>query len=557
MTREGPSGLSLPLGLSAREGVAYTRVCPDGGIPVGADERRQTIPKLPPEETTPGRVLTVPGAVVQQFEPHDVVIDAVTAVDPDVIIPTAPDAAVVKPSLAGDVAVPVLTTGRGMQVNTVSAADDHVIIAVLPTPEDLPATPTDLLDEHASNVPAEERTAARGLPQVCLVTDVLSLRVNPHQRTTALEDISRYVEALPDAWRTADVTHVSTALRPSYAKTYAGPATETPLSIHGAGTSDARLGVGVDDSRYPMAVLDVYPNGAVLTDTLSPDRFGLRGLDGVSETLARRLREAGLADRQAVAAAPRSALTAIPSIGEATATKLQASARAVADQEVVPTGDGSLPNGDPVFIDIETDGLAASTAWLVGVLDGDAEQGNYLAFRQPDPERPAEHLEAFMTWLTGSARGRPVVAWNGYGFDFGIIREQLRQHYPGYVDDWDACYQFDPLYWAETQGNAALPGRTNELERVARALGWKPTTTGLDGATVAEIYIRWRDRIETAADPASVPEPDWDRLEAYCEDDVRALATIYDALADAARRPPETPTPTDGESTQGSLSDFT
>lgn len=111
---------------------------------MSADERRQTIPELPPEDTAPGRVLTVPGVVVQQFEPSDVVGAAVAAVDPDVIIPTAPNAAVVKPSLAGEVDLPIFTTGRGMHVDTVPAADGRVIIAVPPTPEELPATPTDL-----------------------------------------------------------------------------------------------------------------------------------------------------------------------------------------------------------------------------------------------------------------------------------------------------------------------------------------------------------------------------------------------------------------------------
>lgn len=538
------------------------------GVPVAVDEGRRTVPVRPPAGATPGRLLTVPGAVVRQFDAGDVVGDAVAAVDPDVIVPTAPDATVVEPTLAGDVAVPINTVGRGMQVETVPTAGGRVIVVVPPAPEDLPATPRELLEESESISPTTPTTSTTGaapdrtaapveLPQVCLVTDVLSVSVDPHRRRAELEGRSRYAEALSEAWFTADVTHVSTALRPGYRTTGVAPETGGPVSVHGAGSADAHFGVGVDDSHYPLAVLDIYPNGAVVTDELPPDRFGLRGLDGVSETRARRLRRAGFPDRRAIAEAPLDELAGIPSIGDATATRIQASARAVGDGEVVPTGDGSLPDGDPVFIDIETDGLAASTAWLVGVLDGDAENGNYLPFRQVDPGQPAAHLEAFVTWLTGSARGRPVVAWNGYGFDFDIIREQLHQQCPDFVEAWDARYQFDPLYWATTKGNAALPGRTNELDRVARALGWEPATTGLDGGTVAEIYTGWRDRVETAEDPTAVAAPDWDRLEAYCEDDVRALATVYDALVDAARRPPGTAPPTEGDTSQGSLSEFT
>jgi uncharacterized protein YprB with RNaseH-like and TPR domain len=191
------------------------------------------------------------------------------------------------------------------------------------------------------------------------------------------------------------------------------------------------------------------------------------------------------------------------------------------------------------------------------VLDGGPDDGRYLAFREDDPRKPTDHLSAFLTWLTGSAAGRPVVAWNGYGFDFGVIREQVREHCPDRLEEWTDVYRFDPLYWARNQGNAALPGRSNRLEDVAGALGWTPGTVGMDGGTVAEIYVDWRDRVERTDDgSATVEPPDWDRLEAYCEDDVRALATIYGAMERAARRPPETTSPTGAGSRQGSLSDF-
>lgn len=109
--------------------------------------------------------------------------------------------------------------------------------------------------------------------------------------------------------------------------------------------------------------------------------------------------------------------------------------------------------------------------------------------------------------------------------------------------------------WARE--NTVLPGRNNKLETVAEALGWEPQTTGIDGAAVGELYSAYQREWFATADPTSVTEPDWDRLEAYCEDDVRALATIYDALEEAARREPGSTSPTGNSSTQGSLSDFT
>jgi predicted RecB family nuclease len=311
-----------------------------------------------------------------------------------------------------------------------------------------------------------------------------------------------------------------------------------------------RLGAGTDGSAPPLVVVDVYANGAVHAEALPPERLGLRGLTGVGASRAEALREAGLGDRAAVADAPRGALTELPGVGEETARGMRASARAVARGEVVPTGGGSPPDGEPVFVDIETDGLAASTAWLIGVLDGGVD-GSYLAFREREPG-DGGHVDAFLTWLEGNP-GRPVVAYNGDEFDFPVLREQVAEHCPDRLEAWDGRYTFDPLSWAR-RGNAALPGRTNRLEAVAEALGWEPRTRGLDGATAAETYLAWRDRLEAAADPSAVAPPDWERLEAYCEDDVRALATVYDALREAAWG--ETSVPTGAGSAQGSLSDF-
>jgi uncharacterized protein YprB with RNaseH-like and TPR domain len=252
-----------------------------------------------------------------------------------------------------------------------------------------------------------------------------------------------------------------------------------------------------------------------------------------------------------VRAASRSDLARVADVGQATARTIATAAEATATETVVRTSRESLPDGEPIYVDIETDGLAASVAWLVGVLDGNAENGSYYPFRQRSLGAPGDHLEAFLTWLAGTARNRPVVAWNGYGFDFDILAEQIRTHCPERVETWERRYTFDPLYWARNQTNAALPGRTNRLEHVAGALGWKGQTTGIDGETAARVYTRWRDRMTSTADPGAVTDPDWDRLESYCEDDVRALATVWEAIESA-------PAGSGSESTgrQGLLSDF-
>ncbi|MFB6297268.1 MAG: ribonuclease H-like domain-containing protein [Salinirussus sp.] len=529
-----------------------------GNATTGDGETPATRTPLPPPDAEPARLLGVPGSVAQQFEPADVIADAVTGVEPDAVVAAPPDANVVEPALAGAVDFPVLRPGRGMRVRTLLAGD--VVVAVPPSPEALPTTPG-ALDTGAEG---PVRELDRPGEQCCLVTEDLQLAVDPHRCRARLDGVSSYVDALSPAWLGEDVTHLSTAVRAGHGQSCrvdGGP----DLPVHGLGTGTERLGVGTD-SDPSLAAVSVYPNGAVEGERLDPSRYGLRGLDRVSDTRARRLRAAGFEDRATVAAADPGALADLSSVGRATATRIRASARAVAEDRVVRTGDGSLPDGQPVFVDVETDGLSASTAWLIGVLDGRAEGGTYLAFRQRDPREPAAHLDAFVTWLTGSAAGRPVVAWNGHGFDFDVIADQLRQHCPEFADDWRDRYLFDPLYWADGQGNAALPGRTNQLAAVAEPLGWTPATQGLNGATVARRYVAWRTRVERADDPTTVPAPDWDRFEAYCEDDVRALATVYEALEAAAGRPrdpdaqprPEAETgSTTGNTTQGSLADFT
>lgn len=509
--------------------------------------------RLPDSDAPSGTLLTVPGSVIREFDPVDVVSDAVAAVNPDVIIPVDPDASVVIPALTGSIDTPIYQPGRGMLPQTIETANGTVTIIVSASIDSLPDDPTSLIETDHGYV----------------VTEMFSLRVDPHARQTQLDGVQKYIDAVDSAWivdhsmdqeTTVDISYLSSKLRASYNRVVSTP-NNHHISVSGIGTSRARLGVAIDDSTQPLTVTSVFPSGVVTTETISPDRFGLRGMTGVSETRANRLRAAGFETRSAVATASPHELTTVPSIGTETAQQIHASARAVADEIIVSTGDGSLPSGDPVFIDVETDGLAASTAWLIGVLDGSASSGNYLAFRQPDLDTPGAHLEAFMTWLTGSARRRPVIAWNGYGFDFAVIHDQLETHCPSYLDDWENRYTFDPLYWARTQGNAEFPGRTNKLEHVATALGWEPATQGINGQRVAELYVEWRERMNTADNPQTVSAPPWDRLEAYCEDDVRALAYIYEALTDAHQTqtnntPLKSRSQSSASTSQGSLSDF-
>jgi uncharacterized protein YprB with RNaseH-like and TPR domain len=176
-----------------------------------------------------------------------------------------------------------------------------------------------------------------------------------------------------------------------------------------------------------------------------------------------------------------------------------------------------------------------------------------MSFLQTDPDDPGRAIEDFMAWYTANASHRPLVAYNGWRFDFEVLHEQLVEHCPHYAEDWTSTYRFDPYQWAVTNGNAILPGRTNKLEDVAAALGHEREEKALTGAAVARRYRQWM------ADRAPETEPDWDRFSGYCEDDVRALAAVYDALEASGRiesRDDDGDRNTGTETTQGTLSEW-
>jgi uncharacterized protein YprB with RNaseH-like and TPR domain len=135
-----------------------------------------------------------------------------------------------------------------------------------------------------------------------------------------------------------------------------------------------------------------------------------------------------------------------------------------------------------------------------------------------------------MSWFTANASHRPIVAYNGYDFDFPVLEEHIQEYCPQYLDDWQDAWTFDPYYWAVSQGNAILPGRTNKLDDVAAGLGWDGFETGLSGGTVARLFQAYM------AAPSPETELDWDRHTRYCEDDVRSLAHVFDAISEAPRR---------------------
>lgn len=344
---------------------------------------------------------------------------------------------------------------------------------------------------------------------------LLALDVDTTMLETSLAGRDAYTIALdPDAC-TSNLVHLSTRLPEGYRRDWAD------LSVVGAGETP-----GYADT--PLVALDCRPDGRVLSRTVTADRLGLRALDGVGQKRSQTLREAGVTDRAELLEVHKHQLMDLPGVGQTTAERIQNSARAIEQGGIIRESDETLPSGEPVYIDIETDGLSPTITWLIGVLDGSSDDGHYMGFLQEDPDEPGRAIEHFMAWYRGNASARPLVAYGGWNFDFHVLHDHIVEYCPSYESVWNSTYRFDPLDWA-TSGNAYLPGPTNKLEDVAAALGYKCDEPGLTGAAVARTYQAWM------ADRSPATEPDWERLTTYCEDDVRALATVYEALEDSSR----------------------
>jgi uncharacterized protein YprB with RNaseH-like and TPR domain len=349
-----------------------------------------------------------------------------------------------------------------------------------------------------------------------VLSDLLELSIDTTALSTTLEGREEYVSKLGMEQLDGEYVHISTRLPEGYRREWDG------LTVIGGGVEAGR-------AETPLVALDCRADGVVLTRKLNRTQLGLRALDQVGQKRAQKLRDAGFESRSDVAGADRTALQALPGVGRTTAERIQHSANAIANGEVVRTSDEPLPNGEPIYIDIETDGLNPTITWLVGVLDGSAADGNYMPFIQRDPDEPGRAIEDFMAWYTANASHRPLLAYHGWEFDFDVIHDHIVEYCPHYEGDWSAAYRFDPYRWAVTKGHALFPGRTNKLEDVAAALGYERATTGLTGAAVARSYQQWMSEQSPAT------EPDWERFKAYCEDDVRSLATVYEALEASGR----------------------
>ncbi|MFC4437428.1 MULTISPECIES: ribonuclease H-like domain-containing protein [Natrialbaceae] len=378
---------------------------------------------------------------------------------------------------------------------------------------------------------------------VALVCDDVATATRP----TALETTLEHAPALTDALPAGRVTTVLTGGEPAgydalwHLEAESGtiravdhdpalgcePAGDDCVSVRVQGSGPAE-GYGGSQS---IGILELAADGTVAADTRAATDFGLEAVSGVGPKTAGRLAERGVTARSALLETPIETLADCPGVGRTRARTMHHHATVLETGEPRRLTDESLPGENwsepPLCLDVETDGLSPTIVWQVGVYDPATDTHRAFVERD-DPDDPVSVLEAFCDWLLGVHPNRALLTWNGWRFDYRHLGAFIARHLPYYVDEWESIPQFDLYYWAVGNENAILPGRTNELAVVADALGYEGRETGLDGAQTAAAYQRF---MRTGR------ELEWDRHEAYCEDDCRALWRVYERLREAERVP--------------------
>lgn len=375
--------------------------------------------------------------------------------------------------------------------------------------------------------------------ETIILSNLLSLDVQMSNLQTQMVGLHRYKQSLQPDQLQGSYTHVSGSIKAGYCREWDN------LTIYGAG-----IGNGQDGSRGNQFIsITISPEGYINNTLIDSHKLGLQAIETVGPKTAGRLKEHGFDSQEKVAIADLQEITGIKGIADTKAQTIKKSAKALTENKVIHTSTNTVPGDDPLFIDIETDGLNPTRVWLIGVKNG--IDGNHMSFIETKISENGEAVTAFMMWLQANASEKTLIAWNGWNFDFPVIREHIQEHCPQYLSLWQKTSKRDPLRWARDLDNAILPGRTNKLEDVANALGWEGHQTSLSGAEVARRMRNWLEN------PCEQTELDWELHKQYCKDDVDALAHIYKEMKNSNRIESETTESIDieEETVQGGLFD--
>ncbi|AXR76128.1 ribonuclease H-like domain-containing protein [Natrarchaeobaculum sulfurireducens] len=304
-----------------------------------------------------------------------------------------------------------------------------------------------------------------------------------------------------------------------------------------------------------LACFSLGPDGHIAVSTTPANKFGLRALSGVGGETAQNLAQNGYKTRDDVIAATERELQKIRGIGESKAQSIRQSAHALSKGCVIRLTNEAVPAAEytPLFIDIETDSLNPSIIWLIGVYNPESDEYVDFIDKEPSRDNPGKATREFIAWLASEHDRPSLIAWNGHDFDFKYLSRFIRGHAPEYTDYWtDSVFEYDLLDWAVRKGNAILPGRTNQIEDVAEALGHgrDASAASVDGGSLAKTVQR------LLASPERARDVDWESARAYCEADVRELAAVYESIAEAAPGHKRASILADENTTQTGLMDF-
>jgi uncharacterized protein YprB with RNaseH-like and TPR domain len=453
--------------------------------------------------------------------PVRIVSEAIEYFAPDAIVFVGSDAARLETQVlhTTDSDVPTAKLSRATGGETVRWPDKRLQLAVAPHPPALEALRREFVADDTVHV----------------LTDQLRVSANETALRASLEGREEWEDAVERSGLgtgSAPRAHISAAIPGPYSHDW----------------GDLRVcGAGHESGGPPVArCLTLRGDGSVDLKTREWKRFGLTAVTGVGASTAQSLRESwrAITKREELARADIAQLSDIDGIGRSRAETIVTRARAFENRAILLDGGGAekLPNVAPVYIDIETDGLSPSMIWLIGAYD--SKRGEYRDFVETNPKNPAGALVEFVTWLDDLSGSQPVVAYNGWDFDFTAIEKQLGRLTPSLLDVWSSTYRWDPYHWQKD--HAVFPGRTNKLEDVAEAVGYDGGATGLSGATVGEKFSRWM------SDQTPETELAWDLHRRYCEDDVKALAFVCEQLFEAAAKQNVSTTTPDGANTSQS-----
>ncbi|MCL9814125.1 ribonuclease H-like domain-containing protein [Natranaeroarchaeum aerophilus] len=486
-------------------------------------------------------LLSIPGA--SSYLSATAIEDALEYFDPEVICLTGE----FDPSLYGGVRtvtdVPVIAPSAGMgDVTHHRRLDDGSVVEA--NTIDTPGATHDLLTVRDRRVlddlPAEFSDGQDSAADTAtvLVVPNLGVEYDPTTLSARLPGIDA-LAAIQEA-ATGPLTVLAGRQPANYHHVWESDYGAPRVTVHG-------MGAGTE-KETELTLLSCTETGTAAGESVAADSFGLSAIQGIGSKTGETLRNRGITTRTDLVETSISALSELPGVGRESAETMHAHA------DVIDTGDPlrltneSLPaarNGrSPICLDIETDGLSPTVVWQFGIYNPETDE--YTAFVEDEtPTEPGRNVRRFCDYLFGTHADRTLLTWNGDGFDYPVIERFLRQHAPEYVDAWDDLWKHDLYSWAVRESNALLPGRTNKLDDVARALGYEDAETGLTGAQTAAAYQRF---MRTPDDPAA--KPDWERHRRYCEDDCRALWHVWQAIEDARRRDPsDSATDTGGQQT--------